>query len=181
MSHGLDKEKNWERNIPYFLCKLGAMQGWFDMHKALDANEYPNSKFEFIPSAFVVDLFEEQNLTQMPRVPALAMKLELDGTKAPSYDGAAKFNLDLDNMKVPWTNKVKNDLIAKPTSDKNAPNHGEFNNAIPSMFLDMDPTVKNQYHAIVYLNAETRAKNDILPNANARATRFDNRHNTGNT
>ena len=174
----LDRSKNWERNVPFFLFKLGAMQGWMDMLKAVDSNEFENSSYDFVSNAFVIDLFEDKSLTKMPSVPALAMSMDLDGTNSPSYENATHHDTS-EFWRREWPQDKIDAMKAKPVTDKNAPNVGQFNNAIPTMFLDMDPTVVNQYHAIVYINVETRAKSEIMPNKAARATRFDNRNNAG--
>lgn len=141
--HVLDRSVNWSSKVPYFLERSGAIQGWVDMYKAVAAKDYDNGQFEFDPTAFVGDLFEDPNQNEIPAAPALEFKLELDGTATPSIQNASVLPKPLQDKKGDnWGYKVANDMITNPVSDLNAPNMGEFNNLIPTMYLDYNPEIK---------------------------------------
>ena len=134
------------------------------MYKAVPSQEYNNGKHDFSPIAFVKDLFDDQNLTETPTAPALAMRLDLDGTKSPSYDGATVLPEGVqvrdswvkDKNNQPTT--LKYDMRDHPVTDKNSPTFGEFDNAIPLMYLDMDPTSKFKSNLLITRSSGVRVK-----------------------
>lgn len=178
----LDRMVNWTKYVPYFLYRLGALQGWIDMYQAVAAKDYQSGQFDFHPVPFVSDLFENPNQDTIPSVPALAFKLEMDGTGTPSTENATALPKEAD-QEIPdptqiWSEKLRNNLVEKPVSDHNAPNMGEFNNLLPPMFLDHNPEVQNQFEFAIYISVEARSKNDIMVNKKARRTRYDDRNYT---
>ena len=179
--HVLDRSGDWAVHTPYFLFKAGAMQGWVDMYKVVSEQEYGNGQYDFAEVPFVSDLYENPAQTQTPAAPALEFKLEMDGTATPSTENASVLpKLNQEDKNLPWSSDVAKKMVEQPTSDHNAPNMGEFNDLIPSMYLDFDPNIKSAYDYIVIISMETRNPNDILVNPAARATRFDSRNYTAN-
>ena len=176
--NALDRSANWVKYTPYFLYRLGAMQGWIDMYKAVAAKDYQNERFQFDPVPFVNDLFEDPEQDEIPVAPALSFVLEMDGTCTPSYQNAAKLPQEQSKSDPgkPWTDELAKSLVQKPVSDQNAPNMGEFNNLLPSMYLDYNPEIENHFEFALYISVETRSKNDLLVNKKARRTRFDDRN-----
>ena len=141
--HVLDRSVNWSAYTPYFLVRGGAIQGWVDMYKAVAAKDYDNGQFHFNPTAFVNDLFEDPKQPEIPAAPALDFKMELDGTATPSTQNASVLpKLNYENKSKPWDQSLINKMVKEPVSNLNAPNMGEFNNLIPTMYLDPNPEVK---------------------------------------
>ena len=177
--NALDRSVNWVKYTPYFLYRLGAIQGWVDMYKVVAAKDYQNGRFQFEPIPFVNDLYEDLQQRETPVAPALNFVLEMDGTSSPSYQNATKPPTKpghLPDPGQPWTDQMAKSLVQKPVTDQNAPNMGEFNNVLPSMYLDYNPEIENEFEFALYISVETRSKNDLLVNQKARRTRFDDRN-----
>ena len=177
----LNRGVNWTRYVPYFLYRLGALQGWINMYEAVAAKDYQNGEFQFKPIPYVNDLYENPSQDTIPSVPALAFKMEMDGTATPSYQNAQKLPPNVDPTKLPdpgkpWTVQFARDMLENPVSNHNAPNMGEFNNVLPPMYLDYNPEIENQFEFAVYISVESRSKNDLMVNKKGRRTRFDERN-----
>ena len=139
----LDRTTNWAAYTPYFLIRGGAMQGWVDMYKAVAAKDYDNGQFRFNPTPFVSDLFENPKQPEIPAAPALDFKLEMDGTATPSTQNASVLpKQNAENKSLHWNQELVNKMVKEPVSNLNAPNMGEFNNLIPTMYLDPNPEIK---------------------------------------
>ena len=140
--HAIDRTANWSAYTPYFLVRGGAIQGWVDMYKAVAAKDYDNGQYQFNPTAFVSDLFENTNQPEIPAAPALDFKMELDGTATPSTQNASVLPNHIQEKSQPWGQQLINKMVKEPVSNLNAPNMGEFNNLIPTMYLDPNPEIK---------------------------------------
>ena len=141
--HVLDRSVNWSAYTPYFLHKSGAMQGWVDMYKAVAAKDYDNGRFRFNPTPFVNDLFEDPSQPEIPVAPALDFKMEMDGTATPSTQNASVLpKQNFEDKKLHWDNELTYKMVKSPVSNLNAPNLGEFNNLIPTMYLDYNPEIE---------------------------------------
>ena len=53
---------------------------------------------------------------------------------------------------------------------------GEFKNLVPPMFIDFDPNIKTAWEAVILIQAEVRTNEQIMRNADARNTAYDQRN-----
>ena len=63
-----------------------------------------------------------------------------------------------------------------PFSPLNAPNMGEANNLIPSLYIEPDPSHCNEYVAAVYIGQETFHNNCVQRAEKIRGTRFESKN-----
>ena len=127
---------------------------------------------------FVSDLYTNQGQLDQPVAPAMNFRPTLNGLNTPSRDGDVVTVPSMEGIRPnqQWTPQEKRGALYKPTTSKPAPVMGEFNNLIPPMYLDHDPSLKTAFETVVYIQAEVRQNLQLARNKFANGTAYDSRN-----
>ena len=105
-SYNIDRRGDWERHLPFFLMKAGAMQGWVNQDMVINEDWVNRTLAGVRIAPFTKDLIEEESKPFKNLAPALCFKWETDGTSTPSQDNAPQIRHD-DIMNY-WNFRTRN-------------------------------------------------------------------------
>ena len=159
--------------MPEILIHLGAYQGHINPDKAIPAR-FEHKNYKCHPTKFAEDIYDLDGRS-VPLAPNLVLRKDLDGTKAPSFDGIEKPRPEhLANIPQAAKDKeVKRILSNNVFSPRAQPTMGEFNNITAPFFVDVDPKIVNKFKGVVYVSMACFNNDVILRQKNLRNTRYD--------
>ena len=178
-------DQPWDKQTPTWLYQCGPQQSYMPLEKAIDAKRFNNNDFDFQigrqNNPAVRDIFrrmDDDSHKEPPVAPALLMKPDtLDGTSAPSYEAAERAT------SIRYSNNIMDENHAarmryRFKSPLNQPRVGEINNGKAPMFINVDPRVKTNSEAVIYIQTEARMRSGLYRHPWHEDTRYDPRNDT---
>ena len=129
-SYNLDPNTDWTKHRTFLLAYAGVYQGWLNPDKAVPSEDFVGGRKDHKKvKKFVTDLYNVHK-NEIPSIPALGMRKDLNGLNTPSTEGGVGTVPSMERPEAnadPWTRQEKYDVSHKPTSPNPQPIFGELN------------------------------------------------------